>query len=67
MKASEIRDLSTQEIIDKVNDQKLALNKMKLNHAISPLENPCKIKETRRFIARLNTEVRKRELENHNN
>jgi len=39
---------------------------MKLNHAVSPLENPMKFKYYRKIIARLNTEIRKREIETEN-
>lgn len=62
MKTSEIKDLTTEEIREKIETEKAALNKMKMNHAVSPLENPMLIRMTRRNIARLMTELRKREL-----
>ncbi|MDM8004129.1 MAG: 50S ribosomal protein L29 [Bacteroidota bacterium] len=62
MKSSEIRELSNQELLERIDNEKTALVRMKLNHAISPLENPQKIKESRRTIARLKTEMRKREM-----
>ena len=62
MKSSEIRELSNQELLERIDNEKTALVRMKLNHAISPLENPQKIKESRRTIARLMTEMRKREI-----
>jgi large subunit ribosomal protein L29 len=62
MKSSEIRELSNQELLERIDNEKTALVRMKLNHAISPLENPQKIKESRRTIARLMTEKRKREM-----
>lgn len=62
MKTSEIKDLTTEEIREKVETEKAALTKMKMNHAVSPLENPMLIRTTRRNIARLMTELRKREL-----
>lgn len=62
MKSSEIRELSNQELLERIDNEKTTLVRMKLNHAISPLENPQKIKESRRTIARLMTEMRKREL-----
>ena len=37
-------------------------NQMKLNHSITPLENPSQIKAVRRDIARMKTELRQREL-----
>ena len=62
MKISEIKELSNQELLERIDNEKTALVRMKLNHAISPLENPQKIKETRKTIARLMTEKRKREM-----
>ena len=62
MKSSEIRELSNQELLERIDNEKTALVRMKLNHAISPLENPQKIKESRKTIARLMTEKRKREM-----
>ena len=62
MKTSEIKDLTTEEIKEKIETEKASLTKMKMNHAVSPLENPMLIRTTRRNIARLMTELRKREL-----
>ncbi|HNX85149.1 MAG TPA: 50S ribosomal protein L29 [Bacteroidales bacterium] len=62
MKSSEIRELSNQELLERIDNEKTALVRMKLNHAISPLENPQKIKESRKTVARLMTEMRKREI-----
>ncbi len=62
MKSSEIRELSNQELLERIDNEKTALVRTKLNHAISPLDNPQKIKESRKTIARLMTEMRKREL-----
>ena len=62
MKNSEIRELTTKELIEKLEDEKAHLVRMKLNHSVSPLDNPNKLKEERRLIAKLNTEIRKREL-----
>jgi large subunit ribosomal protein L29 len=61
MKSSEIKELSNQELLERIDNEKSSLVRMKLNHAISPLENPQKIKESRKTIARLMTEKRKRE------
>jgi len=63
MKTSEIRELSTADIIERIDTEQTMLIRMKLNHAISPLDNPKKIKQTKSTIARLLTELRKRELE----
>ena len=62
MKSSEIRELSNQELLEHIDNEKTSLVRMKLNHAISPLENPQKIKESRKTIARLMTEKRRREM-----
>jgi large subunit ribosomal protein L29 len=62
MKSSEIIELSNQELLEHIDNEKTSLVRMKLNHAISPLENPQKIKESRKTIARLMTEKRKREM-----
>jgi large subunit ribosomal protein L29 len=63
MKNSEIKDLGTKEINDRLKEETVNFTKQKLNHAVSQLDNPHKITETRRFIARLKTELRKRELD----
>jgi large subunit ribosomal protein L29 len=67
MKTSEIRELTTLEILERIDNEKTSLVRMKLNHAITPLDNPNKIKETRGNIARLLTELRKRELNEQQN
>jgi large subunit ribosomal protein L29 len=61
MKTTEIRELSTKEIEEKVQVELENLNKMKLNHVITPLENPNKLKEARKTIARLKTVLSERE------
>ena len=62
MKQSEICELTTEEIKEKIATEQSTLTKLKMNHAVSPLENPMIIRATRRNIARLMTELRKREL-----
>ena len=64
MKNSEIIELTTVEIIEKISITKEEYIRMCLNHTVNPLENPMKIRFTRRIIARLNTELRKRQLAN---
>ncbi len=61
MKTTEIRELSTKEIEEKVQLEQENLNKMKLNHVITPLENPNKLKEARKTVARLKTVLSERE------
>ncbi len=55
MKASEIRGLSVAELEEKVASARAELEKMQLTHSISPLENPMKIRSTRKEIARMLT------------
>ncbi len=62
MKTSEIRELSTPDLLERIDTEKTMLVRLKLNHAISPLDNPRKINEARVTIARLLTELRTREL-----
>lgn len=62
MKAAEIKGLNTEELQAKLAAQVKDYDRMKLTHAISPLENPSQIKSVRREIARLKTELRQREL-----
>ena len=62
MKIAEIKNIETKELVEKLEAAVDALNKMKLNHNITPLENPSQIKAARRDIARMNTELRQREL-----
>jgi large subunit ribosomal protein L29 len=63
MKTSEIRELSTPDLIERIDTERTMLVRMRLNHAITPLDNPQKIKQTKLTIARLVTELRARELE----
>ncbi|MEW5845998.1 MAG: 50S ribosomal protein L29 [Bacteroidota bacterium] len=62
MKATEIRELTDKEILERIELEKTNLLKLRLNHSISPLDNPMKIKETRRNIARLQTILNQRKL-----
>ncbi|HBI81977.1 MAG TPA: 50S ribosomal protein L29 [Bacteroidales bacterium] len=62
MKVSEIREFTDKEIIERIELEKSNLLKLWLNHSISPLDNPMKIKETRRNIARLKTILHQRKL-----
>ena len=62
MKTREIKELNTKEIQERVDAEKEHLVRLKLNHAISPLDNPLQIKEVRRTVARLATELHQREI-----
>ena len=63
-KQEAIREMSTADLNDRLDQAREQLVKMRLNHAVSPLENPNQIRETRKNIARYLTELRRRELEN---
>jgi len=60
MKNSEILQLTDNELNDTVQDLKIEYTRLNMTHAVSPLENPLKIRKMRRTIARLNTEKQKR-------
>ena len=62
MKANEIKELTTAELQERLDAEKAGLQQMKLQHTISPLDNPLQIREARKTIARIATELRKREL-----
>ena len=62
MKISDIKGLDTKELEERLENEVAKLQNMKLNHAITPLENPSLIKAARRDIARMKTELRQREL-----
>lgn len=61
MKIAEIRELNSQELVEKIAAVEAELNLMLLNHSITPLENPAVIKEQRRTIARIKTVMRQRD------
>ncbi len=63
MKNSEIHALSAEELKEKIGSEKEALRKLKFAHQISAVENPMKIKHTRKLIARLSTELKAKELQ----
>ena len=62
-KQEAIREMSTSDLTERVEQAREQLVKMRLNHAVSPLDNPNQIRETRKNIARYLTELRRRELE----
>ncbi|WP_010663211.1 50S ribosomal protein L29 [Marinilabilia salmonicolor] len=62
MKSSEIKEMAPQEIEERIDALSQELVRMKLNHTISPLENPMKIKHTRQDIARMKTILRQKQL-----
>ncbi|MBP1615834.1 large ribosomal subunit protein uL29 [Bacteroides ihuae] len=64
MKISEIKEMSTGDLVERVNAEVVNYNQVVLNHSISPLDNPVQIKYLRRTIARMKSELRQRELTN---
>lgn len=66
MKNAEVKGLSTKELKEKVDADAASLDQMKINHSISPLDNPAKIKQLRRTVARLKTELHQREQQTNN-
>ncbi len=60
MKTTEIKDLTLDELKEKLVSEQETLRKMKFAHQVSAIENPMKIKETRRLIARINTLLRQK-------
>ena len=62
MKASEIRELSREEILQKAADLKEELFNLRFQHEVGQLENPQKMKQAKRNIARVKTIIRELEL-----
>ncbi len=62
MNSSEIRELTIKELEERLDSEENMMVRMRMNHAVSPLDNPNKIVETRRNIARLLTERRARQI-----
>jgi len=67
MKQSVVIEMSTAELIEKIGEEKERLSGMKMGHAVSQLENPMELKSIRRTIARLSTELTKRNAESASN
>ncbi|NQU80619.1 MAG: 50S ribosomal protein L29 [Bacteroidetes bacterium] len=62
MDTAEIKGLTTKEIIERIENEQNFLGRQRMNHAVSPLDNPMKLKESRRIIARLKTILRQRQM-----
>lgn len=61
MKQTEIKELSVEELKEKMADYKKQYDDLKMAHSVTPLENPLQIKTARKTVARLATELTKRE------
>ena len=57
-----IQGLSVEDLTARIKEDELRLKKLEFGHAISPLENPMSIRNLRRELARLKTELRKKQL-----
>mgnify|MGYP003571917589 FL=1 len=67
MKVTEIKELTSKEIVERLQIEKENLVRLRMNHAVSPLDNPQKLKESKQNIARLKTILRERELNENQN
>jgi len=67
MKITEIKELTSKEIVERLQTEKETLVRLKLSHAVSPLENTNKLRESKQNIARLKTVLRERELNENQN
>jgi large subunit ribosomal protein L29 len=63
MKQKEVKELSIEELNEKLISFKKEFSEMKMTHAVSPIENPLQIKNLRKSIARINTELTFRSLQ----
>ena len=64
MKVAEIRELTTNDLVERIATEETRYTQLMLQHAVSPLENPAQIRALRRTIARMKTILRERELNN---
>ena len=60
MKSAEIKDMSVQDLQERIDAEKAKLSQLKVQHAVSPVENPSSIKKSRRDIARMLTILRQK-------
>ena len=63
MKSSVVREMTTEELQDALSNAKENLSNMRMQPAVSPLENPMVLKEKRKEVARIQTELTKRSKE----
>ena len=57
MKPQVIRELSTKDLLERLDEEKKQLTRLKINHAVSPLDNPMRIRAMRRDVARMTSEL----------
>lgn len=62
LKKEDLQQLSIEDLNQRLHDDSDRLMKLRFNHAVNPIDNPAQIRYVRREIARLKTEIRKREM-----
>jgi large subunit ribosomal protein L29 len=60
MNQAVIKQMTDEELVERLDDERGTLQKLKLNHSVSQIENPVVLRQKRRTIARLLTEMHKR-------
>jgi large subunit ribosomal protein L29 len=65
-KGTDLKDLTTQELTDKLQEERGALTRLRFNHTVSPIESPVQLRSKRRDVARILTELRRREIAGNN-
>lgn len=63
-KQDDLKDLTALELQDKLQTSREALAKLRFNHAVSPVESPAQLRSTKKTVARILTEIRRREIAN---
>ncbi len=63
-KGTELKDLTVQELQDKLKEERSTLTKLRFSHTVSPIESPAQLRHKRKDVARILTELRMRELNN---
>lgn len=61
-KGTELKDLTVQELQDKLQEERNGLTRLRFNHTVSPVESPVQLRHKRKDVARILTELRQREL-----
>ena len=61
-KRTDLKDLTLVELQDKLQDERNTLRKLRFNHTVSPIDNPMQLRDRKKNVARILTELRKREL-----
>ena len=62
MKNTEIKSMSESELRERIQTEQESLTKLRFSHAVTPIENPSRIRVMRKTVARLKTELRAKEL-----